>query len=133
MAAIAWMPRWVRYGRPLQEEVEIARFFHWVGGQPYLTHRGIQAMAAMGLDLGSLMEETERTIAEAWALARTGQIPPPLVDSPKCPGCSLVGICLPDETNSLRTIAEMSGAVQLSLYGTDGVAPRKPVAPRCWC
>ena len=27
--------------------------------------------------------------------------PPPLVDSPKCPRCSLVGICLPDETNLL--------------------------------
>ena len=25
--------------------------------------------------------------------------PPPLVDSPKCPRCSLVGICLPDEIN----------------------------------
>lgn len=31
-----------------------------------------------------------------------GQIPPPLEDSPKCPRCSLVGICLPDEVNSLR-------------------------------
>lgn len=29
------------------------------------------------------------------------QIPPPLEDSPKCPRCSLVGICLPDETNTL--------------------------------
>ncbi len=28
--------------------------------------------------------------------------PPPLVDSPKCPRCSLVGICLPEETNFLR-------------------------------
>lgn len=28
--------------------------------------------------------------------------PPPLVDSPKCPRCSLVGICLPDEVNLLR-------------------------------
>ncbi len=28
-----------------------------------------------------------------------GQIPAPLVDSPKCPRCSLVGICLPDEVN----------------------------------
>ena len=27
--------------------------------------------------------------------------PPPLDDSPKCPRCSLVGICLPDETNLL--------------------------------
>ena len=30
------------------------------------------------------------------------QVPPPLEDSPKCPRCSLVGICLPDETNLLR-------------------------------
>ncbi|MBZ0232895.1 MAG: CRISPR-associated endonuclease Cas1 [Deltaproteobacteria bacterium] len=28
--------------------------------------------------------------------------PPPLVDSPKCPRCSLVGLCLPDEVNLLR-------------------------------
>jgi CRISPR-associated protein Cas1 len=27
--------------------------------------------------------------------------PPPLVDSPKCPRCSLVSVCLPDETNLL--------------------------------
>lgn len=30
-----------------------------------------------------------------------GIIPEPLKDSPKCPRCSLVGICLPDETNLL--------------------------------
>ena len=29
-------------------------------------------------------------------------IPPPLEDSPKCPRCSLSGICLPDEVNLLR-------------------------------
>jgi CRISP-associated protein Cas1 len=28
-------------------------------------------------------------------------LPPPLEDSPKCNGCSLAGICLPDETNAL--------------------------------
>jgi len=28
--------------------------------------------------------------------------PPPLLDSPKCPRCSLVGICLPDELRLLR-------------------------------
>ncbi len=28
--------------------------------------------------------------------------PPPLVDSPKCPRCSLVGLCLPDEIGWLR-------------------------------
>lgn len=35
-------------------------------------------------------------------LAAGGMIPPPLEDSPKCPRCSLVGICLPDEVNFLR-------------------------------
>lgn len=34
-------------------------------------------------------------------IAAGGQIPPPLENSPKCPRCSLVGICLPDEVNSL--------------------------------
>lgn len=35
-------------------------------------------------------------------IAAGGQIPPPLVDSPKCPRCSLVGICLPDEVNFFK-------------------------------
>lgn len=43
----------------------------------------------------ALLEEARRT-------APSGEIPPPLVNSPKCPRCSLVGICLPDETNLLR-------------------------------
>lgn len=40
------------------------------------------------------------------------EIPPPLVDSPKCPGCSLVGICLPDEVVFLK-----GGGFQDSGYG----------------
>lgn len=36
------------------------------------------------------------------ASERPERIPPPLVDSPKCPRCSLVGLCLPDEINALR-------------------------------
>jgi CRISPR-associated protein Cas4 len=44
-----------------------------------------------------LVAATEALIRQAWSTAETGQIPPPLVDSPKCPGCSRVGICLPDE------------------------------------
>jgi CRISP-associated protein Cas1 len=45
-----------------------------------------------------------RTLAAAErvrALADSGVLPPPLEDSPKCHGCSLVGICLPDETRAL--------------------------------
>ncbi|MDA8263102.1 MAG: CRISPR-associated endonuclease Cas1 [Actinomycetota bacterium] len=43
--------------------------------------------------LGELREAVAQTVP-----------PPPLVDSPKCPRCSLVGICLPDEVNLLRGI-----------------------------
>jgi CRISPR-associated protein Cas4 len=35
-------------------------------------------------------------------VAAAGRIPPPLEDSPKCPRCSLVAICMPDEVNFLR-------------------------------
>lgn len=35
-------------------------------------------------------------------VAAGGHIPPPLEDSPKCPRCSLVAICLPEEVNFLR-------------------------------
>ena len=35
-------------------------------------------------------------------IASGGQIPPPLENSPKCPRCSLVSICLPDEVNFFR-------------------------------
>ncbi|MFL6227340.1 MAG: CRISPR-associated endonuclease Cas1 [Pyrinomonadaceae bacterium] len=50
----------------------------------------------------SLVARTQELIAEARRVAASGVIPPPLVRSPKCPRCSLVGICLPDETNLLR-------------------------------
>jgi len=41
-------------------------------------------------------------VAELWQVAADPVAPPPLVDSPKCPRCSLVGICLPDEINTLQ-------------------------------
>jgi CRISPR-associated protein Cas1 len=34
-------------------------------------------------------------------LVAQGHLPPPLSDSPKCPRCALVAICLPDETAAL--------------------------------
>jgi DNA-binding SARP family transcriptional activator len=43
-----------RYRCPLRTAAEVSRFTDWIGGQPYLTHRGIQVMAARGLDLAAL-------------------------------------------------------------------------------
>jgi CRISPR-associated protein Cas1 len=50
----------------------------------------------------ALRARTLQLLADARRIAGQGTIPPPLDDSPKCPRCSLVGICLPDETNLLR-------------------------------
>jgi CRISPR-associated protein Cas1 len=50
----------------------------------------------------TLVARTLELLRAARRMAATEDIPPPLVDSPKCPRCSLVGICLPDEVNLLR-------------------------------
>ena len=55
-----------------------------------------------------LIFRTMELLAAAKLTAANGVIPPPLVDSPKCPRCSLVGICLPDEINALTQIAKAS-------------------------
>ena len=65
-----------------------------------------------------LIAETLETIARAWETAAAERIPPPLVDSPKCTHCSLVGICLPEETHQLRSQQETVTA-QLSLFDAE--------------
>lgn len=45
-----------------------------------------------------MVDAVSTQLAAARRVASDGVIPPPLVDSPKCPRCSLVSICLPDET-----------------------------------
>jgi CRISPR-associated protein Cas1 len=68
-----------------------------------------------------LIARTLELLAEARRTAEAGQIPPPLVNSPKCPRCSLVGICLPDEVNLLRATE-----VQPALPGLEPDAQREP-------
>ncbi len=48
----------------------------------------------------SLVNRTLAVVEAARQTAAAGPIPPPLVDSAKCPRCSLVGVCLPDETRA---------------------------------
>jgi CRISP-associated protein Cas1 len=75
----------------------------------------------------ALVARTRELIAGCRAMARGGSMPLPLVDSPKCPRCSLVGICLPDETNVLlretQPVAEATEARKPS-------SPRLLLAPR---
>ena len=49
-----------------------------------------------------------------------GQIPPPLEDSPKCPRCALVSVCLPDEIGAL---SGSSLAPRPITIGTDEALP----------
>ena len=53
-----------------------------------------------------LIERTRQLLASTRAMAEKAEIPPPLEDSPKCPRCSLVGICLPDEVTFLKGRSE---------------------------
>ncbi len=53
-----------------------------------------------------LRAQTRAAVDGLRFIAIGGQLPPPLADSPKCPRCSLVGICLPDEVNFLKRMEE---------------------------
>lgn len=71
----------------------------------------------------ALVAEIETTIAAAKATAAAGHLPPPLDNSPKCPRCSLVTYCLPDETSLVRQ-EPVEEPRQLSLFGaTSSDAP----------
>ncbi len=49
-----------------------------------------------------LVARTMELMDGARAMSESSEMPPPLEDSPKCPRCSLVGICLPDEVSFLK-------------------------------
>lgn len=71
-----------------------------------------------------ILDEAASAIERAWEVARRGSIPPPLFGSPKCGGCSLAPICLPDEVVQIN--AHESDAAQLGLFGDDSAAEHKP-------
>lgn len=49
---------------------------------------------------------------KAREITARASMPPPLVDSPKCVGCSLIGICLPDEVTMLRRLETDEGTLE---------------------
>ncbi len=58
----------------------------------------------------ALVTRTRELVLAFREAAQKKELPAPLEDSPKCPRCSLVGICLPDET---RLLAEMNAQLPL--------------------
>src|SRR5690554_179290 len=87
---------------------------HNVGSQipPYVCCRTVQRMGSTS--------QTLRAIHGLRFVASSGRMPPPLEDSPKCPRCSLVGICLPDEVNFLR---RAESAARPLAVGRDSALP----------
>jgi len=64
--------------------------------------------AMIPVDVGGDIEsEVMALVASAREVAELPDAPLPLVDSPKCPRCSLATLCLPDETNALRQRSQM--------------------------
>jgi CRISP-associated protein Cas1 len=79
-------------------------------GYGYLYFAGSKERVKVDFDEG-LISLTTTSIEALRALSGSDTRPAPLEDSPKCPRCSLVGICLPDEigfinhsTNEVRPI-----------------------------
>lgn len=58
-------------------------------------------------------------VAEARRISRLPVAPPPLVDSPKCFGCSLHGVCLPDEHHALQAEELPSEPIRRIVPGRD--------------
>ncbi len=67
----------------------------------FLYFVGSRERVAVAFDR-ELIERTLELAAEMRRVTRADAAPPPLVDSPKCPRCSLVSLCLPDEVGWLR-------------------------------
>lgn len=63
-----------------------------------------------------LAEEMRRTV-------KSEVMPPPLEDSPKCPRCSLVSICLPDEIRFLNKHGEEENPPRPLLPASDDALP----------
>ncbi|QOJ33455.1 MAG: CRISPR-associated endonuclease Cas1 [Nitrospira sp.] len=66
-----------------------------------------------------LIARTAELLQGMRAMTQATVAPPPLVDSPKCPRCSLVGICLPDEVGWLRAAQEGEQAALRKLIPTN--------------
>ncbi|MGO9056433.1 MAG: CRISPR-associated endonuclease Cas1 [Candidatus Binataceae bacterium] len=77
----------------------------------------------------ALVSETRDALEAARALAEKGTIPAPLVDSPKCPRCSLVGICLPDETALWSRAPSEEPQLQLALFDDNDIQAQRPPPP----
>ena len=75
----------------------------------------------------SLMQRTRQLIGEMRSLGDHAEMPPPLIQSPKCVRCSLAGICLPDEVTLLKGLqSEHSEPEQIGEPDKGGADENEP-------
>ncbi len=72
-----------------------------------------------------LESTVRRAVSRIREIAASGTIPPPLVGSPKCVGCSLSPLCLPDEVNLLAALDEEAGGRAAHLHPLPPVRVRR--------
>ncbi len=71
-----------------------------------------------------LVRRTRKLLGDLRNAARSPNPPLPLIDNPKCPRCSLVGICLPDETIAVSGDAAVArSTVRRLIPGRDDAQP----------
>lgn len=93
----AWDPERVQ----LCAQALILRDAGWRVDQGLIWFAGNQEKVEVPID-AALEELTRSSLAQMREFEGRDRPPPPLVDSPKCVGCSLSGICLPDELHLLE-------------------------------
>jgi len=70
----------------------------------------------------ALLARVRASLREFRETAARGELPPPLIQSPKCRGCSLAPICLPDETVLLAGLRSGQEPEGLDATSTDALA-----------
>jgi CRISPR-associated protein Cas1 len=114
----AWKPERLQ----LAAQVLILRQNGYRCDRGFLSFRETRTRVAVEVD-AELEEELRRKLRELREVAARDEPPPPLVASPKCPRCSLVGICLPDETNALRLARERRAKTRRLIASRPDAAP----------
>lgn len=79
-----------------------------------------------------LVIRTLDAVRTAREIASRAEPPPPLEDSPKCRGCSLVDICLPDEVNLLRALDGKAPLEVPPLVISEADDATQPLDPDPW-
>jgi CRISP-associated protein Cas1 len=93
----AWLPERAQ----LCSQVLLLRDHGYSCNEAWIWYAGGREKVAILID-GQLEQATLDAIARLREVVRAPVMPPPLDNDPKCRGCSLAGICLPDEVHLLR-------------------------------